>query len=209
MLLWALHEISIHALRVEGDFSPSFGISKAPRFLSTPSGWRATSRSKVLRTACRISIHALRVEGDQKRQRRPRQLTRFLSTPSGWRATFFASCAVLSASFLSTPSGWRATIICCAAPWCRRISIHALRVEGDLSFCCVLHLIHDISIHALRVEGDQDHKVVKAGKRNFYPRPPGGGRRYRLAPLPAVCSKFLSTPSGWRATRRASTDVSS
>ena len=34
--------ISIHALREEGDFSPSSCIAKTPRFLSTPSGWRAT-----------------------------------------------------------------------------------------------------------------------------------------------------------------------
>ena len=35
--------------------------------------------------------------------------------------------------------------------------------------------------------------------RNFYPRPPGGGRRIVTA-LPFHVAKFLSTPSGWRAT---------
>ena len=35
-----------------------------------------------------------------------------------------------------------------------RISIHALRVEGDLSLFPTLHGIAAISIHALRVEGD-------------------------------------------------------
>ena len=55
--------------------------------------------------------------------------------------------------FLSTPSGWRATrklpqLFCDIA-----ISIHALRVEGDVAD----RFFDDpdaISIHALRVEGD-------------------------------------------------------
>ena len=34
------------------------------RFLSTPSGWRATCHVHVERVVLKISIHALRVEGD-------------------------------------------------------------------------------------------------------------------------------------------------
>ncbi len=34
------------------------------------------------------------------------------------------------------------------------ISIHALRVEGDLAVCVTLVAMYPISIHALRVEGD-------------------------------------------------------
>ena len=34
--------ISIHALRVEGDFTLSASEHPAAAFLSTPSGWRAT-----------------------------------------------------------------------------------------------------------------------------------------------------------------------
>ena len=34
---------------------------------------------------------------------------------------------------------------------------------------------------------------------NFYPRPPGGGRRTTLNSDTAA-QRFLSTPSGWRAT---------
>ena len=57
-------DISIHALRVEGDSTTlhrSFGTSL---FLSTPSGWRATQKSFQ-----KVSTF------------------QFLSTPSGWRAT--------------------------------------------------------------------------------------------------------------------------
>ena len=55
--------------------------------------------------------------------------------------------------FLSTPSGWRATIFDKPNSLFAVISIHALRVEGDL-FCFVRSLVRVISIHALRVEGD-------------------------------------------------------
>ena len=57
------------------------------------------------------------------------------------------------------------------------ISIHALREEGDI----IAHRIQrfdEISIHALREEGDPgDSTGREAGVRNFYPRPPRGGRR--------------------------------
>ena len=41
----------------------------------------------------------------------------------------------------------------------RLISIHALRVEGDLERVQRLLNHSDISIHALRVEGDQMQRV--------------------------------------------------
>ena len=56
------------------------------------------------------------------------------------------------------------------------ISIHALRVEGDIDppqqpFAIV------ISIHALRVEGDAARRnPLRTDRQHFYPRPPGGGR---------------------------------
>ncbi len=55
--------------------------------------------------------------------------------------------------FLSTPSGWRATIRVPTVYPCSIISIHALRVEGDIRFPTV-YPRSVISIHALRVEGD-------------------------------------------------------
>ena len=35
-----------------------------------------------------------------------------------------------------------------------------------------------ISIHALRVEGDQRGRDLRRDAQDFYPRPPGGGRRW-------------------------------
>ena len=76
--------------------------------------------------------------------------------------------------FLSTPSGWRATTINANCPGDDEISIHALRVEGD--YINKLEETHrNISIHALR--GGVDGDVRR--NQHFYPRPPGGGRRFR------------------------------
>ena len=56
--------ISIHALRVEGDITLRGDVQARQRFLSTPSGWRATAQVIVVEAPRVISIHALRVEGD-------------------------------------------------------------------------------------------------------------------------------------------------
>ena len=56
------------------------------------------------------------------------------------------------------------------------ISIHALREEGDP--CRRAHCqTSQISIHALREEGDALPFRSGSGLPNFYPRPPRGGRR--------------------------------
>ena len=78
------------------------------------------------------------------------------------------------------------------------ISIHALRVEGDVLGLDGATLVI-ISIHALRVEGDPPRKKVLCPATDFYPRPPGGGRR-TAEPQTQKVVLFLSTPSGWRAT---------
>ncbi len=56
--------------------------------------------------------------------------------------------------FLSTPSGWRATLFCFRLAVSLKISIHALRVEGDEQKIDDEKSVR-ISIHALRVEGDR------------------------------------------------------
>ena len=60
------------------------------------------------------------------------------------------------------------------------ISIHALREEGDLLLAAILQIL-PISIHALREEGDRQTQTVAQASSYFYPRPPRGGRRPRLA----------------------------
>ena len=57
-----------------------------------------------------------------------------------------------------------------------------------------------ISIHALREEGDAAAAIMHALALDFYPRPPRGGRRHQLQEYLGLC-QFLSTPSARRATR--------
>ena len=60
------YTISIHALRVEGDLIQHLSAKTIGYlFLSTPSGWRATSKAPEFCIRIIISIHALRVEGDR------------------------------------------------------------------------------------------------------------------------------------------------
>ena len=106
----------------------------------------------------------------------------------------------------------------------RRISIHALREEGDTYRWSTLkkpryfyprpprggrHHIQDapavsqqISIHALREEGDNFLLRTWHKADDFYPRPPRGGRQYIDAHLDDEV-QFLSTPSARRATPKA------
>ena len=125
-------EISIHALREEGD-SLAFEVKSdgalflstpsarratclcwtpAPsgKFLSTPSARRATRRDVRQTTALAISIHALREEGDLVVDDQLAVIHQFLSTPSARRATQGARETHLHQDqFLSTPSARRAT----------------------------------------------------------------------------------------------------
>ena len=83
-------EISIHALREEGDDLPPDVAAHVDKFLSTPSARRATGLPKSPTTPTRISIHALREEGDQSISATRTRRKGFLSTPSARRATALA-----------------------------------------------------------------------------------------------------------------------
>ena len=167
--------ISIHALREEGD---CLDIS-----------------TRRLRP---ISIHALREEGDSGAAWQQRNGCYFYPRPPrGGRPAQLKKRQTVR-EFLSTPSARRATVLC--------------------STSCIFSRI---SIHALREEGDESRRAVFAVAGNFYPRPPRGGRLVchvfdcplglflstpsarRATPRPrpaALSAKFLSTPSARRAT---------
>ena len=191
-------QISIHALREEGDF---FGVLKdfcdVDFYPRPPRGGRRPRLHEPRRVGC-ISIHALREEGDDP----------------------VADSNILRIDFYPRPPrGGR--------PERRRrdhrhqpISIHALREEGDEGKGGVLarrrflstpsarratrqafqvQKYYEISIHALREEGDDKSKNLWYNANNFYPRPPRGGRRGRQQ-AQGVTKVFLSTPSARRAT---------
>ena len=88
-----IEQISIHALREEGDAYIAVGGTMKNLFLSTPSARRATCRCWSSAFGGSISIHALREEGDLGHGPKSAMLIKFLSTPSARRAT---SCAVLT-----------------------------------------------------------------------------------------------------------------
>ena len=101
-----------------------------------------------------ISIHALREEGDRVRVAGEFPRQEFLSTPSARRATPMSrSICARRSKFLSTPSARRATLY-----------------NHRHAHCC------QISIHALREEGDRRRERRTTRSRDFYPRPPRGGR---------------------------------
>ena len=126
-----IHGISIHALRVEGDQARQLrGFSQ------------------------QISIHALRVEGDPSKSVESAIYHNFYPRPpGGGRPGKRDNIRPARQIFLSTPSGWRATYHLFSDCPLIRISIHALRVEGDLIRSAIYSPLR-ISIHALRVEGD-------------------------------------------------------
>ena len=195
--------ISIHALREEGDSGCNAGHNLSDVFLSTPSARRATSRSELVYSIMGISIHALREEGDGSQSVVTLALKSFLSTPSARRATAHLCSQWLhpvyfyprpprggrpakehtiqqQLIFLSTPSARRATNCQTHDKAVFRISIHALREEGDqcshrsrfgtkkfLSTPSARRATSNtkrttpptpISIHALREEGDSKNR---------------------------------------------------
>ena len=147
----------------------------------------------------------------------------FLSTPSARRATALHPLCLLALSqFLSTPSARRATTMTERQEKICRISIHALREEGDRreghgADGWVLFL----STPSARRATPRSRRVCD-GSRYFYPRPPRGGRHREAAAFVMALDisihalreegdrfqqmmrdaekGFLSTPSARRAT---------
>ena len=123
--------------------------------------------------------------------------------------------------FQSTPSVGRATYRQCQRRFCRYISIHALRGEGDCGCVPPMWLVAEfqstpsvgrttritrlkkpaerISIHALRGEDDSAPRIPRLSEQHFNPRPPWGGRPKSNRHM-SVKETFQSTPSVGRTT---------
>ena len=147
-------EISIHALREEGDATILGSFWRASDFYPRPPrGGRLDVHDRG-NAQNLISIHALREEGDALTSGGERECRGFLSTPSARRATqrrcrpvwpfldFYPrpprggrlsmhSMLPICGQFLSTPSARRATKGRAKVVRGAGISIHALREEGD------------------------------------------------------------------------------
>ena len=79
------------------------------------------------------------------------------------------------------------------------ISIHALREEGDKRELHPRRTSRNFYPRPPRGGRPINHAILKA-KFNFYPRPPRGGRPPATATVTAKAPAFLSTPSARRAT---------
>ena len=101
--------------------------------------------------------------------------------------------------FLSTPSARRATYPPDLRQRSGRISIHALREEGDGHFSAVT--VSNLYFYPRPPRGGRRclDRLFRAFLFDFYPRPPRGGRRARVG-ICHLISGFLSTPSARRAT---------
>ena len=156
-------DISIHALREEGDLWTAGTMETTTPFLSTPSARRATRKRQK----------ALPKNG-------------FLSTPSARRATKGCSVRRVDAGdfYPRPPRGGRRGARN-TGPLRVDISIHALREEGDLD-AHAKRRSDSISIHALREEGDPASGIHPGGADDFYPRPPRGGRLIRSGLPPSL-----------------------
>ena len=145
----------------------------------------------------------------------------FQSTPSVWRETGQHVVYAIVSIFQSTPSVWRETATVVATDSKVPISIHSLRVEGDIAFEIINERYarfqstpsvwretlkppehtdtRSISIHSLRVEGDNLCNGEEVGNDDFNPLPPCGGRPRSRQPTQSRLP-FQSTPSVWRET---------
>ena len=120
----------------------------------------------------------------------------FLSTPSGWRATPSSITHSVPLLFLSTPSGWRATGSGCYEPLRARISIHALRVEGDGKPVFTGFKLHEFLSTPSGWRATVDHLLTHKVNVDFYPRPPGGGRPIWLLFIARYAANFYPRPPG-------------
>ncbi len=155
-------------------------VFRAALFQSTPSVGRATDKAELINKINK----------------------RFQSTPSVGRATTTARRRAFRASFQSTPSVGRATKLINCIKIDSRISIHALRGEGDIvqgyRFPNII-----ISIHALRGEGDVFSYIDSYFVKHFNPRPPWGGRRSRTQNIIVKLAYFNPRPPwGGRPSKR-------
>ena len=159
-----------------GRLGNTAALSVTTIFLSTPSARRATRRKQGPKPTRLISIHALREEGDHRRCReKANQKYFYPRPPRGGRRTQ-DSLYRFTLIFLSTPSARRATLDSWHYGDNYKISIHALREEGDQysgsrrsslkTFLSTPSARRATSIAALANQISQD----------FYPRPPRGGR---------------------------------
>ena len=102
-------EISIHALRVEGDRQSAAAKRWKPYFYPRPPSGGRLEQYPDICAEIEISIHALRVEGDKAKGRITHEKNISIHALRVEGDFFCFDIIPLSSRFLSTPSEWRAT----------------------------------------------------------------------------------------------------
>ena len=147
------------------------------RFQSTPSAWRETERNGCA-TIPLNHFNPLPPHGGRLSSFfQCGAYCRFQSTPSAWRETSLTLLLLDFALFQSTPSAWRETCYIFVCHCNFSISIHSLRMEGDIHPFNMEYLLH-----------------------YFNPLPPHGGRPESCGICFNHMQVFQSTPSAWRET---------
>ena len=170
-------QISIHALREEGDNNLHGAVRVVVEFLSTPSARRATSPCFPAILFVSISIHALREEGDRGRACcfQPVSSYFYPRPPRGGR--LFPECTMQKLTeyfYPRPPRGGRQNLAALGACKVEFLSTPSARRATDDPG--LVGVVGRISIHALREEGDSHPHTVSFYVQYFYPRPPRGGR---------------------------------
>ena len=129
------------------------GRNLPERFQSTPSAWRATITSSDSGRCGQISIHALRMEGDSCAARAALWHPDFNPRPPHGGRLQAGSKVEGEGDFNPRPPHGGRPVRQALDLQRIRISIHALRMEGDPS-SWARQTVSMISIHALRMEGD-------------------------------------------------------
>ena len=195
--------ISIHALREEGDAPcgrrPGLELYFYPR---PPRGGRLVPDAHLYTAAIFLSTPSAR-RATSTQEKAPRKHSNFYPRPPRGGRRWSRWFRSRDLRFLSTPSARRATADCYAVSETAKISIHALREEGDDNIACGLRLGEQfLSTPSARRATSGDG--LRTGKPcHFYPRPPRGGRRL-VVDFCVFGFSFLSTPSARRATACAS-----
>ena len=145
-------------------------------FQSTPSAWRETR-------------HSLKLDREEA----------FQSTPSAWRETCAPAPVAGSQTRQSMQLKLRET--CAPAPVAGAAKyFNPLPPHGGRHITLTLRQpIPIISIHSLRMEGDLKKKCLPRSVLDFNPLPPHGGRHFEDNES-AEAFLFQSTPSAWRGT---------
>ena len=145
-------------------------------FQSTPSAWRVTPDPEIAR---------------------PKRAA-FQSTPSAWRVTATKACLEPLPPFQSTPSAWRVTAAGAYPGRRQPISIHTLRVEGDVQG-------YAVELYADKFQSTPSAWRVTWARTSTWP---SGGFQSTPSAWRVTCNivpkwssqKFQSTPSAWRVT---------